>query len=58
MLWTSRLMIGSDWPVCMVAASYEQTVDLVKDYLNAYPPEERAAVLVAMPRSSGRLKPR
>jgi L-fuconolactonase len=41
----SRLMIGSDWPVCMVAASYERTVDLVKDYLNAYSSEERAAVL-------------
>ena len=41
----SRLMIGSDWPVCMVAASYERTVNLVKDYLNAYSPEERAAVL-------------
>jgi len=41
----SRLMIGSDWPVCMVAASYERTIDLVKDYLNAYSLEERAAVL-------------
>jgi L-fuconolactonase len=54
----SRLMIGSDWPVCMVGASYEQTVDLVKDYLNAYPPEERAAVLGGNAAKFWRLKPR
>ena len=28
-----RLMIGSDWPVCLVAASYGKTVDAVKEYL-------------------------
>lgn len=28
-----RLMIGSDWPVCLVAASYAKTVDVVKEYL-------------------------
>jgi L-fuconolactonase len=28
-----RLMIGSDWPVCLVAASYSQTLNLVEDYL-------------------------
>jgi L-fuconolactonase len=40
-----RLMIGSDWPVCTVAAPYETTVNLVKDYLGKYSPEEREAVL-------------
>ena len=40
-----RLMIGSDWPVCMVAASYERTMNLVKDYLRGYTAEEREAVL-------------
>jgi L-fuconolactonase len=25
-----RLMIGSDWPVCLVAASYERAVEVVK----------------------------
>lgn len=29
---THRIMFGSDWPVCLVAASYNQVVDLVKDY--------------------------
>lgn len=41
----SRLMIGSDWPVCTVAASYERTMGLVKDYLRKYAPAEREAVL-------------
>lgn len=40
-----RLMIGSDWPVCTVAASYERTMNLVRDYLSRYAAEEREAVL-------------
>src|ERR1700681_350382 len=28
-----RLMIGSDWPVCLVAASYKRALDVVKSYL-------------------------
>jgi L-fuconolactonase len=41
----SRLMVGSDWPVCNLAASYAQVVTLVKDYLSGYAAEEREAVL-------------
>jgi L-fuconolactonase len=40
-----RLMAGSDWPVCLVAASYEQTLDLVENYLNQYGSAVRDAVL-------------
>jgi L-fuconolactonase len=40
-----RLMMGSDWPVCTVAASYAQVVDVVKNYLSRYAEEVRAAVL-------------
>lgn len=29
-----RLMIGSDWPVCLVAGSYARAVQLVKDYIH------------------------
>jgi len=29
---TDRLMFGSDWPVCLVAASYRETVDLIANY--------------------------
>ena len=28
----SRLMFGSDWPVCLVAAGYRQWVEIVSDY--------------------------
>jgi L-fuconolactonase len=31
---TSRLMIGSDWPVCTLAADYTRTMGLVIDYVN------------------------
>jgi len=30
-----RLMWGSDWPVCLLAGSYEQVFNLVKDYAPA-----------------------
>lgn len=40
-----RLMIGSDWPVCTVAGSYSQVVNLVSDYLAEFPQHVREAVL-------------
>lgn len=41
----ARLMIGSDWPVCLVASSYVRTMDVVRNFLQKYPPELREAVL-------------
>jgi L-fuconolactonase len=40
-----RLMIGSDWPVCTVAADYVRTLDVVRDYLSALPSAGREGVL-------------
>ena len=40
-----RLMIGSDWPVCRVAASYSEAMSLIIDYLSKYPEGVRAALL-------------
>ena len=40
-----RLMIGSDWPVCTVAAGYARTTAVVVDYLADRPAAERDAVL-------------
>ncbi len=40
-----RLMIGSDWPVCTVAAPYSRTMDVVKNYLSLQTPDVRAAVM-------------
>jgi L-fuconolactonase len=53
----SRLMFGSDWPVCTVAASYTQVANLVKDYLSKYAAEEREAVLGGNAAKFWRLKP-
>jgi L-fuconolactonase len=41
----SRLMIGSDWPVCTVTAPYSRVMNLVKDYVSNYAAKERDAVL-------------
>jgi L-fuconolactonase len=40
-----RLMIGSDWPVCLVAAPYARTMNVVKTYLMTQEPEWQDAVL-------------
>lgn len=40
-----RLMIGSDWPVCLVASSYERTMKVIRDHLDKYSAEDREAVL-------------
>ncbi len=31
-----RLMVGSDWPVCLLAASYEEVVGLVRNYFQPF----------------------
>jgi L-fuconolactonase len=40
-----RLMVGSDWPVCLVAATYSRVIELVADYLKPFPAEVRDAVM-------------
>ena len=40
---THRIMFGSDWPVCLVAATYNQVVDLVKDYFSKLSENEQEA---------------
>ena len=39
-----RLMFGSDWPVCLLAASYQGVVDLARVTLAGLTPDELAAV--------------
>jgi L-fuconolactonase len=40
----SRLMWGSDWPVCLLAGSYEEVYRLVEDYSGRLSADERAAL--------------
>ena len=51
-----RLMIGSDWPVCLVAGSYQTVMNLVQNYLAGCSSEERAAILGGNARKFWRLK--
>jgi L-fuconolactonase len=40
-----RLMIGSDWPVCLVAASHATVIQLARDYIAQRSPKSLSAVL-------------
>ena len=39
-----RLMFGSDWPVCLLAAEYSQVVELIEDFTRRLSAPERDAV--------------
>ncbi len=39
-----RLMFGSDWPVCLVAAEYARVVELIERWAEQLTPSERAMV--------------
>jgi len=41
----ARLMYGSDWPVCLVAASYEQQLSIVLQYLSRLSEHEKQLVM-------------
>ncbi|MEO6731814.1 MAG: amidohydrolase family protein [Ferruginibacter sp.] len=36
-----RIMFGSDWPVCLVAGSYEKVLGLVTDYFSSFTENEQ-----------------
>lgn len=40
-----RLMIGSDWPVCLVSGTYSETMQLVMSYLESFSEETQRKVL-------------
>jgi len=40
-----RLMIGSDWPVCLLSANYPLTMDIVQGYLEQFSQPVRQKVL-------------
>ncbi len=39
-----RLMIGSDWPVCLLAGNYEEVMAIVEDYMEHFSAEDKAKV--------------
>jgi L-fuconolactonase len=42
---TDRLMYGSDWPVCLVAASYDEQLSVVQSYFKTFSPSEKKQIL-------------
>ena len=38
---TKRIMFGSDWPVCLVAANYQQTLEIVINYFSSFTQSEQ-----------------
>lgn len=41
---TKRIMVGSDWPVCTLAASYADVMQISADYLGRLSDEEQAEI--------------
>lgn len=39
-----RVMYGSDWPVCLVAGTYNQVIDLVQSYTQQFSDRERELI--------------
>jgi L-fuconolactonase len=42
---TGRLMYGSDWPVCLVAASYEEQFSIIQKYFSDFSAGEKKQIL-------------
>ena len=40
----ARLLYGSDWPVCLVAATYEEVIGIVNDYFSIFSKDEQDLV--------------
>ncbi len=39
-----RIMFGSDWPVCLVAASYADVQSILHDYIKDYTPQDKEKI--------------
>jgi L-fuconolactonase len=52
-----RLMIGSDWPVCLLSAEYSEAIGVVKHYLQQFTPATWKKVMGANACSFYRLNP-
>jgi len=37
-----RMMFGSDWPVCLLAATYRQSIDLMEDFTKSFSESEKS----------------
>lgn len=53
-----RCMLGSDWPVCLLAADYQSTIELVRDAIASLTIKEQTSVLSGSATSAYRLQAR
>jgi L-fuconolactonase len=42
---TKRILYGSDWPVCLVAASYDQQLSIIQNFISKLSLSEKNAVM-------------
>ena len=42
---TERILIGSDWPVCLVAGKYSEVMQVVTDYISTFTEKEQDLML-------------
>lgn len=54
---TSRLMYGSDWPVCLLAGTYDRVFGLADNYFAACSPEAKAQIFGQTAANAYRLAP-
>jgi L-fuconolactonase len=40
-----RIMYGSDWPVCLVAATYDQQLEVTRQFIDSLSPSEKNAIM-------------
>ena len=40
-----RIMYGSDWPVCLLAAEYKKVLEIITDYLSKYDSKTRKKIM-------------
>lgn len=42
---SNRILYGSDWPVCQVAAAYHQQLEIVQQFIEPLSPSEKKAIM-------------
>jgi L-fuconolactonase len=53
---TNRIMIGSDWPVCTLAGSYAQVIQIAGNYIQRLSKDEQERIWNVTPQAFYRLK--
>jgi L-fuconolactonase len=52
----SRMMFGSDWPVCLLAATYADTINLMEDFVSTFSHSEKESFWAGTAKLAYRLK--